>query len=155
MASSDHRSKTNPLGIDQGRTRSQALWRHIGQRMRLRRTQLRLEADAAARKLGVTPQTYAQYESGELQTPAMLLSDAAQLFRLPVTWFFQDLSFDEPAQTAGEEQGVFAVATDEERIQTLTDYFRGLDLEGQQHVLLVARTLFRARKEGPGSRPKD
>jgi transcriptional regulator with XRE-family HTH domain len=150
MASSDHRSKINPLRIEQGRAPSLALWRHIGQRMRLRRTQLRLEADAVARKVGASPQTYALYESGELQTPAMLLSDVAQLFRLPVTWFFQDLSLDDPAETGGEEQAVFSVATDEERIQTLTDYFRGLDLEGQQHVLLVARTLFTSRKKSPG-----
>jgi transcriptional regulator with XRE-family HTH domain len=152
MPSNDHRSRTNPLQIDQGRTRSVALWRHIGQRMRLRRTQLRLEADAVARKLGVSPQIYAQYESGQLQTPAMLLSDVAFQFRLPVTWFFQDLPFDGSAEgTATEEQGVFSVATDEERIETLTGYFRSLDLEGQQHLLLVARTLFRSRKGSGGS----
>jgi transcriptional regulator with XRE-family HTH domain len=151
MASSDHRSKINPLRIDQDRTRSRALWRHIGQRMRLRRTQLRLEADTVARKVGASPQTYAQYESGELQTPAMLLSDVAQLFRLPVTWFFQDLSFDAPAEAANEDQGALSVATDEERIQTLTDYFRGLDLDGQQHVLLLARTLFRSRNGTGGA----
>jgi transcriptional regulator with XRE-family HTH domain len=146
MATSDHGSKISALEIDRRRPRSHALWRHIGQRLRLRRTQLGLSVEAVARKLAITPQVYEQYESGQLQTPAMLLNDAAQLFQLPVTWFFQDLSTGEPAEeSAAEEEGVFSVATDDERVQTLTDYFRNLDLEGQQHLLLVARTLFRAR----------
>ncbi len=149
MARGDHGPKTNPLKIHPrgDHRRSRALWEHIGQRLRQRRTQLGYEADALARKLGVSPQTYEQYELGHLQTPAILLSDIAQLFHLPVTWFFQDLSLDNSAEAGGAEaQGVFSVATDDERVQTLTDYFRNLDLEGQQHLLLVARTLYRSRK---------
>ena len=149
MAIGDHGPKTNPLKIDPSETdrRSHALWKHIGQRLRLRRTQLGHSADAVAKKLGVLPQIYEQYELGHLQTPAILLSDIAQLFHLPVTWFFQDLSLDDSTEAGGAEaQGVFSVATDDERVQTLTDYFRNLDLEGQQHLLLVARTLYRSSK---------
>jgi transcriptional regulator with XRE-family HTH domain len=149
MTKGEQGPKTDPLKIHPrgNRPRSHALWRHIGQRLQLRRTQLGYEADALARKLGVSPQTYEQYELGRLQTPAILLSDIAQLFHLPVTWFFQDLSLDDSAEAGGAEaQGVFSVATDDERVQTLTDYFRNLDLEGQQHLLLVARTLYQERK---------
>jgi len=154
MASNDRQSGTL-LKTSRDRERGQALWRHIGQRMRQRRTQLGLKLEAVAKELDVAPETYEQYEAGHLQTPATLLSDVAQLFRMPVTWFFLDLSLDDTPESSGNEEGneqqqsVFAVATDEERVQTLTDYFRGLDLEGQQHLLLVARTLFRAR-EGSG-----
>jgi transcriptional regulator with XRE-family HTH domain len=151
MTNNDRRSGINTLKIDHDREHGQALWRHIGQRLRQRRTQLGLTVDAVAKELDVSPQTYEQYEAGYLQTPAMLLSDVAQFFRLPVTWFFLDMSFEDSAEGgASEEPGVFAVATDEERVQTLTDYFRSLDLEGQQHLLLVARTLFRAR-DGSGA----
>ena len=145
MASND-RSGTL-LKISRDRNHGQALWRHIGQRMRQRRTQLDLKVDAVARELDISPEAYEQYEAGHLQTPAMLLSDVAQLFRMPVTWFFLDIAHNDPPESGdAEAPGVFSVATDEERAQTLTDYFRGLDLEGQQHLLLVARTLFRARE---------
>jgi transcriptional regulator with XRE-family HTH domain len=128
-----------------------ALWRHIGRRMQLRRTQLDLSVELVAQRLSVSAQLYAQYEAGELQTPAMRLSDLAQLFHLPVTWFFQDLSFDN-AEGGGEEEepGVLVVATDEERVQTLADYFGHLNLEGQQHLLLVARTLYQSQR---GTKP--
>jgi transcriptional regulator with XRE-family HTH domain len=154
MASNDRRSGTHSLKIDQDRGHGPALWKHIGRRLRQRRTQLGVSVDAVAKQLDVSPQVYEQYESGHLQTPALLLNDVAQFFRLPVTWFFLDMALDDSAEgSANEEPGVFAVATDEERVQTLTDCFRSLDLEGQQHLLLVARTLVRAR-EGSGG-PRD
>src|SRR5438552_1070126 len=106
MAKGDQGPKNNPLKIDARETdyRSHALWKHIGHRLRLRRTQLGYAADAVAKKLGVSPQIYEQYEAGHLQTPAMLLSDIAQLFHLPVTWFFQDLASDDPAEITGAEE---------------------------------------------------
>lgn len=150
MAKNDHEPTIDPRDR---RTQSagNALWRHIGRRMQLRRTQLDLSVELVAQKLNVSSQLYEQYEAGELQTPAMRLSDLGQLFHLPVTWFFQDLSFDDAESTDEEEEpGVLVVATDEERVQTLADYFRHLNLEGQQHLLLVARTLYQSQK---GTKP--
>jgi transcriptional regulator with XRE-family HTH domain len=149
MGKGDHESKSSPLKFEPrvAPTRTHPLWRHIGRRLRLRRTQLGHGIDIVAKKVAISPETYEQYESGRLQTPAILLSDIAQFFELPVTWFFQDLSLDDTQEpdSVGEE-GVFAVATDEERVHTLAEYFRNLDLEGQQHLLLVARTLYKSRK---------
>jgi transcriptional regulator with XRE-family HTH domain len=135
------------------RPHSHALWRHIGLRLRLRRTQLGFTSETTAKKVGISSEIYELYESGKQQTPALLLSDIAQLFHVPVTWFFQDLSFDEGTEADRvAEESVFTVATDDERVHALTEYFRNLDLEDQQHLLLVARTLYRTSK-GP-QRPK-
>ncbi len=148
MAKGDHEPTIHPRQV-RIQPAGNALWKHIGRRMRLRRTQLDFSVELVAQKLRVSPQIYEQYEAGELQTPAMRLSDLAQLFHLPVTWFFQDLSFEDTAEAGGaEEPGVLAVATDDERVQTLADYFRNLDLDGQQHLLLVARTLYQSQKGG-------
>jgi transcriptional regulator with XRE-family HTH domain len=149
MGKGDHEPKSSPLKFEPraAPVRPHPLWRHIGRRLRLRRTQLGHGVDVVAKKVAISPETYEQYESGHTQTPAILLSDIAQFFELPVTWFFQDLSLDDAQEADGaEEQGVFAVATDEERVHTLAEYFRNLDLEGQQHLLLVARTLYKSRK---------
>ena len=55
--------------IDPRETRRQpagnALWRHIGRRMQLRRTQLDLSVELVAQKLNVSPRLYEQYEAGE------------------------------------------------------------------------------------------
>ena len=153
MPKGDNGPKSGPLQPDAkgAKPHSHALWRHIGHRLRLRRTQLGFTSEAVAKKTGISSEAYELHESGEQQTPALLLSDIAQLFHVPVTWFFQDLSFDEGAQADGvAEESVFAVATDDERVHALTEYFRNLDLEDQQHLLLVARTLYRT---GKGPRP--
>jgi transcriptional regulator with XRE-family HTH domain len=135
----DRKHEANP--------RDRALWGHIGKRMRMRRTQLGLDCDHVADQLAIPKQTYEQYESGSLQTPALVLGDIAQLFDLPVTWFFQELSVGDAQEEVGAgEQAVLSVATDEERAETLTDYFRNLDLERQQHLLSIARTLYRTSK---------
>jgi transcriptional regulator with XRE-family HTH domain len=126
------------------------LWVHIGRRLQTRRTELGLSVDDVARQLGIAPRVYEALEEGLERAAASLLGRIAELFRVRVFWFFQDVEFgDESASEAvGSPHGAYRVATLEERVEFLADSFRKLDLEGQQHLLAVANALSRTGGKG-------
>jgi len=66
-------------------------------------------------------------------------------------WFFQDITFEKertqttlPTAESGAD-GVYWVATLEERMSFLADSFCQLDLEGQQHLIAIVGALTRSR----------
>jgi transcriptional regulator with XRE-family HTH domain len=120
------------------------LWAHLGGRMRLRREQLGTTAWTAANAVGVELQTYQDYEQGERLIPADRLAALAQLYDVPVFYFFEDLEKTDGAQDVakGSEGEIgYAVATDAERIAILVEDFLKLDFARQQCLLVVARSL--------------
>jgi transcriptional regulator with XRE-family HTH domain len=133
--------------------RGNEIWMVIGRRLRLRRAELGLRVDEVADELGISPALYQRYETGTTHTPASLLGQIAHLFDVPVPWFFQDVGFEGPDEDLSEDDvddgdaplGVLTVATEDDRVRALSDCFRQLDLEGQQHLLAVAAALARAR----------
>ena len=131
-------------------TRGGTLWVHIGRRLQFRRTELGLSVNEVARQLGIAPRVYKALEEGVERAPASLLGQIAELFRIRVFWFFQDVEFgDESASEApASPHGVYRVATLEERVEYLADSFRRLDLEGQQHLLALASALSRTGGRG-------
>jgi transcriptional regulator with XRE-family HTH domain len=116
------------------------LWLHIGSRLRSRRTRRGLTMNGVAQELGIELRVYEAYEAGAEQPPAHVLTQIAELFEVPVFWFFQDVAF-EAAAIQSSPKGTYRVATLEERMHFLTDSFRKLDLEGQQHLLAIAGAL--------------
>jgi transcriptional regulator with XRE-family HTH domain len=116
------------------------LWAHLGSRLRFRREQIGVTALKAAAGVGVTLQTFAQYETGERLIPANQLAHLAELLKVPVFYFFDDLpSSVEP--DAPTTECVYTVATETERIGALVEDFQKLDFDRQQHLLFVARAL--------------
>src|SRR5262245_65229475 len=117
------------------------LWQQLGNRIRLRREQLRLDARTAAAHIGIALQTYEKYERGERLVPANQLAELAELLAVPVFYFFDDLQIGEAKAHAHEAnlQADYAIATESERIAALIEDFQKLDFDRQQHVLLVAR----------------
>jgi transcriptional regulator with XRE-family HTH domain len=112
-----------------------------------------LGVDTAAERLGVEPSAYERFEEGRDQAPAALLAEAADLFGVPVLWFFQDvtaLDDRDGAQPSIGQAPVYQVATQDDRVQALANYFRQLDFAGQQHLLTIARALSRAAREPSG-----
>jgi transcriptional regulator with XRE-family HTH domain len=98
-----------------------------------------------ADELGVSQAVYVRYESGETQLPALLLCQLSKLLDVPIVWFFQDASSIEDSANIDHVSPItYRVATLEQRIGALTDSFRKLDLEGQQHLLAIAAALSRA-----------
>jgi transcriptional regulator with XRE-family HTH domain len=95
--------------------------------------------------LGVDVQTYGAFESGRSQIPAVALADLADLFKVPIFYFFQDmpLGIDEPATTQRIPAPVLTVATQAERVASLAEEFKKLGWQEQQYVLMFARALSR------------
>jgi transcriptional regulator with XRE-family HTH domain len=114
--------------------------------MRRRRVDLGLDADRVAQLVGVSVETYEGFEEG-VPTSASLLAQIADLFDIPVVWFFHGVAQEEPeerepAPDAGAVS--YRVATIEHRIKALADTFRKLDFEGQQHLLAISQALSRS-----------
>ena len=119
------------------------LWRHLGNRLRFRREQLRISALRAAAHVSVALQTYEEYETGERLIPAKQLAELAELFAVPVFYFFEELRIGEEKSHAQQLKPdiVYAIATETDRIAALIGDFQKLDFERQQHLLFVARAL--------------
>jgi transcriptional regulator with XRE-family HTH domain len=126
------------------------LWLRIGRRLQRRRAELGLTVNEVARALAIAPRAYRALEEGSERVPASLLGQVAELFRVRVFFFFQDIDFaDESASdVAASPHGAYRVATLEERMEFLADSFRKLDLEGQQHLLALASALSRTSGKG-------
>ena len=123
-----------------------SIWVLVGNRLRARRSDLGLATESVAKALGVEPNVYERYEAGSEQAPALLLAEMAQLFGVPLVWLFQDATpFDayEEAQSSAipGSAPVYRIATLEERVEFMVDWFRKLDFEGQQHLLAIAAAL--------------
>jgi transcriptional regulator with XRE-family HTH domain len=120
-----------------------AVWVTVGRRLRRRRTQLGYSADHVAQWAATPVETYESYENGT-PIPAALLAQVADLFAIPLVWFFQGVCGDEAREDDVEEKAgpvVYRVATVEHRIAALVESFRQLDFEGQQHLLAISRAL--------------
>ena len=123
-------------------TPGERLWAHLGSRLRFRREQIGITALKAAATVGVTRQTYAEYETGERLIPANQLAKLAELLKVPVFYFFDDLLTREAADAQEPTtEYVYTVATETERIAALVDDFQKLDFDRQQHLLFIARAL--------------
>jgi transcriptional regulator with XRE-family HTH domain len=127
------------------------LWTTIGRRLRTRRTVLGMRVEEVAEALEISPSLYASYETGAAHAPAFLLGEIAELFGVPVPWFFQDVSFEEDEEedlgASDAPLGVLTVATDDERVEALSECFRRLDLDAQQHLLAIAGALARSSRK--------
>jgi transcriptional regulator with XRE-family HTH domain len=121
--------------------RRDRIWLHLGSRIRFRREQLGIAITKAVTHLGVALQTYREYEAGERLIPANQLAELAELFGVPVFYFFEDLQVGDDKSMVPKPNSAFAVATETDRIATLIEDYQNLDFEHQQHLLQVARLL--------------
>jgi transcriptional regulator with XRE-family HTH domain len=122
---------------------AQSLWLHIGRRLRNRRVQMGYTEAAVAAHLGIPLEGYKAFEAGQAETPAALLAQIAEHFKVSILYFFQDVPFGEiePDPPPSLEPTIFTVATDEDRVASLVRDFRKLDRDRQQHLLMLARVL--------------
>jgi transcriptional regulator with XRE-family HTH domain len=130
-------------GGAKGGARSGEVWRAVGRRLALRRAELGYSADRVADGVGIAVGDYRDYENGA-PIPAFLLGEIAGLLGRSVTWFFEGVAHQGAEDSEGAatlEPVTYRVATVEHRIQALTESFRKLDFEGQQHLLAISRAL--------------
>jgi transcriptional regulator with XRE-family HTH domain len=130
-----------------------AVWGTVGRRLQRRRVELGCSVEHVAQWAAISVETYESYEKGA-PIPAALLAQVADLFGVPLVWFFQGVGHDEAHDDHGEDADqqtapvkaapvVYRVATVEHRIAALVESFRQLDFEGQQHLITISRALSR------------
>jgi transcriptional regulator with XRE-family HTH domain len=121
-------------------TLAHGLWYHIGARLRCRRAELGLADGIVAAHLGIPVRNYQQFEAGHDRIPAALLLQASELFKIPLSYFFQNLPFgdDNVEHSSDESTPVYRVATTEEQLAALARNFLSSNELGRSHLLLVA-----------------
>ena len=137
MSDPSHSARSGP--------RAESLFSYIGARLRNRRVELGLATSAVADRLGIAQRRYEEFESGQVQVPAVALGDLAEFFEVPLFYFFQDMPSgeDEAPATVSEPAVALTVATEADRVAALVRYFLNSDWEGQLYLLMLARTLAR------------
>jgi transcriptional regulator with XRE-family HTH domain len=115
-----------------------ASWLPLGQRVRARRIQLGFRKGAVAGHLGVSMEYFEAMEAGRVELTPVLLGRLAELMKVPVLYFFEDLLSAEEADGENAERGF---VSDEERVASLVGAFRRLDREKQQYLLVLAKSL--------------
>src|SRR4030095_8955175 len=68
-----------------------------------------------ASNVAVSRDPHEQYEDGEAQLPATMLAEIAELFKVPLFYFFQDLPLESPTTEHEEPTAVLTVATPADR----------------------------------------
>lgn len=124
----------------------------VGQRIRLRRTVLQLPQQALADLLGVAVQQVQKYEVGQNRISAGRLHDLAKILKVPLDWFFEDVSDDIPAefrpmmkksvssQIDWEDRG----GGQDDIVRLLTYYQKIESPEGKRLLVEVAKMLAKA-----------
>lgn len=127
----------------------EAVWDAVARRLYQRRGELGLSVARVAQWAAIPAEAYEAYERGAA-IPASLLAQVAELFEVPLVWFFEGVGPDEPEAAeivrhneVDREPAVYRVATLEHRVQALAESFRKLDFEGQQHLLAISQALTR------------
>lgn len=64
---------------------------HVGRRVKLRRTLLRISQEQLASGIGVTFQQVQKYESGHNRVSASRLYDISRVLDCPISYFFEDI----------------------------------------------------------------
>lgn len=77
-----------------------SLDRRIGERIRLRRTELGLTQEQLASALGISYQQVQKYENGVNRISASRLAEIAQKLEVPIGWFVEEPEEAEPGDPA-------------------------------------------------------
>lgn len=88
--------------------------RHVGRRVRLRRTLLGLTQQELGEQIGVTFQQIQKYERGTNRISASRLWEIARVLKVPVAFFFED--YQEDADALPQSSADSAISTEELRL---------------------------------------
>lgn len=106
----------------------------IGQLIRQRREQLALRQDDFARLINVTARQVQKYEQGSNRISASRLVVCARALKVPVAWFFENLS---PDGTSGSIEAVSHQVGELD----LNERYSRLPLDVREKLLVIAELL--------------
>lgn len=133
-------SEVNPLDL------------HIGDKLRVRRSQLGLTQNNLAKLLGLTFQQVQKYEHGTNRLSASRLFETAHALKVPVTYFFEDAPVIKTPSFAGmseSEQDAIEDAPEEqeldfgskETIELVRAYYKVQDSNKRKKILDLIRVM--------------
>jgi transcriptional regulator with XRE-family HTH domain len=83
---------------DQQAQRENSIDKQVGNRIRMQRMMLNMSLANVAKEVGLTLQQIQKYEMGITRIGASTLEHIAHTLRVPVGFFFEDVSTDEPSR---------------------------------------------------------
>ena len=124
-----------------------AIDKHVGRRLRRLRQINEVSLEKLAEIVDVAPQQIQKYEIGETRISASRIFELAQYFRVPITWFYDDLeaatSTGTQARIGPHQADVHAVerAATEASRQELVACYAQLPPDMQRKLIEFARML--------------
>ncbi len=103
--------------------------KHVGQRLRVKRSLLGMSQESLAEAIGLTFQQIQKYERGANRISAGRLFDFAKILNVPITYFFEEAenSYNQPQTSHGfsdNKQDEFAAGEDVMRKKETLDLIR-------------------------------
>ena len=123
---------------------------HVGARVRIRRTLLRMSQTALGEAIGLTFQQVQNYERGTNRVSASRLYDLARVLDVPITHFFDDLPAAVAASSPANKKRGRAkkppsyesdLKATRETIQLVRAYNKIRDPEIRKHLFEMTKTL--------------
>jgi transcriptional regulator with XRE-family HTH domain len=112
--------------------------KHVGARIRERRTMLGLSQQQLAKMIGVTYQQAHKYERGLNRISAGRLYDIAQVLGVPISWFFEGLKSESVDPSMPQRQRMclelarnFALIDNDKHQEALSQMARALAAQAQ------------------------
>jgi len=129
--------------------------KHVGRRVKWRRSQLDMSQETLAEKLGVTFQQLQKYEGGANRISAGRLYDLAVALDTTIPYFFEGAQVaSRILRGVAEESDGFDAGTDAEAAELLMAFRAIDDLAARKSVLAMARELARNSKRAAAKKPK-
>jgi transcriptional regulator with XRE-family HTH domain len=134
--------------------------RHVGGRVRLRRTLVGMSQEQLGARLGLTFQQVQKYEKGSNRISASRLWEIASALNVPISYFYDGAGSTASGSTEGfSESGQTAIegiAHSSESLALLRHFTQITDLGTRRAMVDLARALAsasRARQQGEGGDP--
>jgi transcriptional regulator with XRE-family HTH domain len=118
---------------------------HVGARIRTRRLLLGMNQETLANALGLTFQQVQKYEGGANRVSASRLAQMAEVLRVPVAYFFNDLETSGDAE-ASEEAELRELVQRPEAIELIRWYYAIPASEVRQQFLEMVKTVAAAQQ---------
>lgn len=133
--------------------------KHVGQRLRTRRSLLGLSQEKLAEKVGVTFQQVQKYERGANRISSSRLFQFSQILGVPVDYFFGEMdknidtrlpgsyALSDNDQEAFGDESTQDIMQSKETIKLVRAYYNITDKSARQDILKLMKTLARSNEE--------
>jgi transcriptional regulator with XRE-family HTH domain len=112
---------------------------HVGRRIRLRRTLLRMSREDLGDAVGLSSQSIQKYENGAIRIGASRLYDLSRAMHVPVAFFFDDMS--NPLASRSPATSGNDTLTSRETLELVGAYYRITEPSVREHVFRLIASM--------------